>query len=247
MEEEKGGAGGLAGGELDLDLVVRRAAMGRALFWFGTEAIVEEVAEVDLDEAVQPWQCTNCFFDWPRFALQCANCGQAAPDRRLRERHMIQGAEAVFQRVGNAFDGVVLGADGSSLHDAFANDYVGDAFLRALPAEEREDWRRIFPAYRDSFDLSTLRRGIPGCYPSSFLNLKGLRFHLPAMMSEALRILQDDADASACVEVNNVLERRRRPDCHPSLSLNNVELSEAQQRVVQAFTGFVRDIEADTA
>ena len=93
----------------------------------------------------------------------------------------------LLTRIDRAFAGVTLG-DGVSLHEADVIDNYGTAEERrtAREPDEKIDWRRLI----DHPNL-TVRFGV-GYSGLCFLDAAGVRFHLPACLSRAVRDFEQD-------------------------------------------------------
>lgn len=90
---------------------------------------------------------------------------------------LYERADEIIVQIATAFAGVTL-EDGIGLWEsAGIDDHVGQDELRALRAkDEKNDWRRI-----PTDDLSY-------CHAApSFLDARGLYFHLPAFLAAELR------------------------------------------------------------
>lgn len=105
---------------------------------------------------------------------------------------MTERQRGLLQLIEDAFRGVELG-DGVSLHETIAIDDYGGREQRqaARAADEKHDWRKLI----DDPELARIS-GVGGL---SFYDAAGLRFHLPAYLSLAVK--GGDRD-----EVANVLE-----------------------------------------
>ena len=137
--------------------------------------------------------------------------------------------EGVMNEIHTAFADVGL-EDGISLHEADVIDHYGteEERLAARQQDEHEDWRRIpFHAIED--------------HPDSlcFMDVKGLRFHLPAFMCFALRRFRSSNSRSIDVTIHRLCDTGQ-------ISALKRVLTKQQQRVICAFLSASHEISADS-
>lgn len=157
------------------------------------------------------WVCEICDTDnamerefpaWSVLLEICSNCEQPPPEetrqrfedkKQKRREKLVLQAPAVVQQVTDAFQGVRLGR-GLSLHEAVAADWCWPPGPCPMSGnDERDDWTRIPRQAEKQAETGTCKCGCaPGstrfqrtqgtCYPFSFFEAEGFRFHLPAYL-----------------------------------------------------------------
>jgi hypothetical protein len=101
-------------------------------------------------------------------------------------------ADLLIEAVRRAFDGVVL-EGGTGLQEAAGlDDYAGSDELELLRAsDEKLDWRRISPTVLSRCEAAP-----------SYLDAKGMRFHVPAFLVAELSGLIDNGFISRLIRGN---------------------------------------------